>query len=103
VRINRIIGGCGMGHMSRRRWTRSDGSADEKKQAQRAERRRATMQTMFLTLAAVCLPLGAVMIASFAGVLLAPLDLSGRRAVLRSQWPTRQTPISVPPCKFGGG
>jgi hypothetical protein len=57
------------------------------------------MQTMFLTLAAVCLPLGAVMIASFAGVLLAPLDLSGRRAVLRSQWSTRETPVFVPPCR----
>jgi hypothetical protein len=61
------------------------------------------MQTMFLTLAAVCLPVGAVMIASFAGALLAPLDLSGRRTVLRSQWSTRQTPIFVPPCKSGGG
>ena len=59
------------------------------------------MQTMFLTLAAVCLPLGAVMIASFAGVLLAPLNLSGRRTVLQSQWSTRQTPISVPACKSG--
>jgi hypothetical protein len=57
------------------------------------------MQTMFLTLAAVCLPLGAVMIASFAGVLLAPLDLCGGRAVLRSQWSTRQEPIFEAPCK----
>jgi hypothetical protein len=61
------------------------------------------MKSMFLTLAALCLPLGAVMIASFAGVLLAPLGLSGRRAVLRSQGSTRQTPMFVPPCKSGDG
>ena len=57
------------------------------------------MKDMFLTLVAVCLPLGAVMIASFAGALLAPLDLSGRRAVLRSQWSTRQEPIFEALCK----
>jgi hypothetical protein len=61
------------------------------------------MQTMFLALVALCLPLGAVMIASFAGVLLAPLGLSGRRAVLRSQWSTGRTPMCVPPCKSRDG
>jgi len=58
---------------------------------------------MFLTVAALCLPLGAVVIALFAGALLAPLDLSGRRTVLRSQWSTRQTPIFVPSCGSGVG
>jgi len=61
------------------------------------------MTTMFLTLAAVCLPLGGVVIALFAGALLAPLNFSGRRTVLQSQWTTRQTLICVPPCKPGVG
>jgi hypothetical protein len=52
---------------------------------------------MFLTLAALCLPLGAVMVASVAAALLAPLDSSGRRAVLRSQCSTRQMPVGAPP------
>ena len=56
------------------------------------------MNTTFLTLAAVCLPLGTVMIASFASALLAPLEASGRRSVLRSQWSTGQTPVVAPPC-----
>jgi len=59
------------------------------------------MKSMFLTLAALCLPLGAVAIASFAGALLAPLDSSCRRIVLRSQWSPRQTPTFVPPCRSG--
>ncbi len=56
------------------------------------------MLTVLVTLG---LPLGAVMIASFAGALLAPFDLFARRTVPRSLWSTRQTPIGVPPCRSG--
>jgi hypothetical protein len=52
-------------------------------------------------LVALGLPLGAVLLASFAGALLAPLDFSARRTVLRSQWSTRQTPIAASPCRSG--
>jgi hypothetical protein len=54
---------------------------------------------MLTTLVTLSLPLGAVMLASVAGALLAPLRLSVRRTVLWSQWSTRQTPIAAPPCR----
>ncbi len=41
---------------------------------------------------------GALVVATFAGALLAPADVPARRTVLRSQWSTRQTPLAAPKC-----
>jgi hypothetical protein len=47
-------------------------------------------------LAALGMPIGAVVLASLVGALLAPPELQARRAIFRSQCPSRPAPTAAP-------
>jgi hypothetical protein len=51
---------------------------------------------MLSILVALGTPLGVVILATLAGALLAPLDISGGRVLLRSQCPNRPAPTAIP-------